>query len=113
MTNEMYKNLKLGINFEIFPQFKWDNRTIHYVISPLYQPSDLLTIKMAIRKLNELSCLKFKPYDGKAKDFLLIWPVKHPQGCYSYIGKVGGMQILSLQAADRDGGQSCLGKKNA
>jgi hypothetical protein len=43
-------------------------------------PSDYVTIYNAILTINMLTCIKFVPWDGKAKDFLLIWPVKYPKG---------------------------------
>lgn len=27
-----------------------------------------------------MTCVKFVPWNGKAKDFLLIWPIKYPKG---------------------------------
>lgn len=38
----------------------------------------------------------------------MIWPIKFPKGCWSYIGRFGGAQILSLQPPDRNG-PNCLG----
>jgi hypothetical protein len=42
--------------------------------------SEYVTIYNAILTLNFLTCIKFVPWDGKADDFLLIWPVKYPHG---------------------------------
>jgi hypothetical protein len=43
-------------------------------------PSDYVTIYNAILTLNFLTCIKFVQWDGKAEDFLLIWPIKYPHG---------------------------------
>ena len=42
--------------------------------------ADHVTIYNAILTLNTMTCIRFVPWDGKAKDFLLIWPIKNPQG---------------------------------
>lgn len=39
-----------------------------------------ITIYQAIQILNFMTCVKFVPWDGKTKDYLLIWPVKYPSG---------------------------------
>lgn len=111
MSNDDYKSYKLAINFGIFPEKRWPNRKIHYVISALYKPDDAIVIKTAIRTLNELSCLKFVPYDASSKDFLLIWPVKYPEGCWSYVGRRGGGQLLSLTPPN-ERGSMCLGDES-
>lgn len=69
---------------------------------------DYVTIYTAIRTINWMTCIKFVPWDGKAKDFLLIWPIKYPRGCWSFVGRFGGPQIVSLQPPDENG-PNCLG----
>lgn len=102
-----------GLNKETFKSRLWPNGVIQYAISPLYSASEMIMIETAIRKLNFMTCLKFVPLKGQlktGKDLLLIWPVKYPKGCWSYIGRIGGVQILSLEkerdvddATDDDG----------
>lgn len=36
----MYKNWRVGLNWNAFPERMWPNRTVPYVISPLYEPDD-------------------------------------------------------------------------
>lgn len=55
-----------------------------------------------------MTCVNFVPWDGVVKDFLLIWPMKYPRGCWSFVGRIGGPQLLSLQPPDRRG-PNCLG----
>jgi hypothetical protein len=103
MANEAFKFYRLGMNFNKLPQFKWPNKTIPYIISSFYQPSEMILIQTAIRKINAVSCLKFKPYSGKGKDAIIIWPVKYPNGCWSFIGRQGGVQPVSLTPPDSKG----------
>lgn len=67
-----------------------------------------MTILKAIRTINFMTCIRFVPWNGKTKDYLLIWPIKYPKGCWSFVGRFGGAQILSLQPPDSTG-PNCLG----
>nr|XP_023024423.1 astacin [Leptinotarsa decemlineata] len=108
LTNEFYNYWRVGIKFDVFPDKMWKNGVVPYTISPLYEPSEEVTIIKAIRYLNFMTCLRFVPWDGKSKDYLLIWPIKYPKGCWSFVGRFGGAQIVSLQAPDARG-PNCLG----
>ncbi|XP_017782062.1 PREDICTED: high choriolytic enzyme 1-like [Nicrophorus vespilloides] len=108
MTNEIYNYWRVGLKWEVFPDKLWKNGVVPYAISPLYDPTDHVTIYKAIRTLNFMTCVRFVPWNGKAKDYLLIWPIKYPKGCWSFVGKYGGTQIVSLQPPD-DSGPNCLG----
>lgn len=125
MTNEIYNYWRVGLRWDTFPEKLWKNGTIPYVISPLYgkllfavttsstyiifiEPSDQVTIFKAIKTINFMTCVRFVPWNGKTKDYLLIWPIKYPRGCWSFVGRFGGAQILSLQPPDETG-PNCLG----
>jgi len=70
-------------------------------------PNDRVKIQSAVYTLSMMTCINFVPYDGEQKDYLLIWPVEKPAGCWSFIGRIGGQQVLSLQPPD-DKGPKCL-----
>ncbi|KAJ4431988.1 hypothetical protein ANN_20597 [Periplaneta americana] len=108
LTDEMYDYWRVGIRWDVMPSRMWPNGTVPYVISPLYDTSDYVTIYKAIANLNFMTCVRFVPWNGKDKDFLLIWPVKQPRGCWSYVGRFGGAQIVSLQPPDEKS-SNCLG----
>ncbi|KAI4470115.1 discoidin cub egf laminin and zinc metalloprotease domain containing [Holotrichia oblita] len=108
LTNEIYNYWRVGLNWDVFPSRLWKNGVVPYVISPLYGPSEYVTIYKALKTINFMTCIRFIPWDGKIKDYLLIWPVQEPKGCWSYVGRSGGAQILSLQPPD-DTGHNCLG----
>ncbi|XP_053669382.1 hatching enzyme 1.2-like [Anopheles marshallii] len=110
MDNRMYRYWRVGLNWDVFPERVWPNGTVPYAISPLYDVDDQVTILQAIRTLNFMTCVNFVPWNGKDKDFLLIWPIKYPKGCWSYVGKIGGTQIVSLQPPD-DRSPNCLGNE--
>lgn len=79
MDNEIYKYWRVGLRWDVFPDKLWPNRTIPYAISPLYDAEDMITIYTAIRTLNTMTCIKFRKWNGKEDDFLLIWPIKYPK----------------------------------
>lgn len=95
-------------SWDVFPDRMWPNATVPYVISPLYEPADQATIYQAVRTIGFMTCVKFVPWDGETKDYLLIWPIKYPKGCWSYVGRIGGAQIVSLQPPN-ERGPNCLG----
>lgn len=101
---------KVGLLWDVFPKRLWVNNTVPYYISPLYDPADQVTILKALRTLNFMTCVKFVPWNGRSKDYLLIWPIKYPKGCWSFVGKIGGPQIVSLQAPSGDRA-NCLGNE--
>ncbi|VEN34736.1 unnamed protein product [Callosobruchus maculatus] len=108
LTTEFYNFWRVGIRFDVFPEKLWKGGIVPYVISPLYEPSETVTIMKAIRTLSFMTCVRFIPWDGKKKDYLLIWPIKYPKGCWSFVGRFGGAQIVSLQPPDKRG-PNCLG----
>lgn len=51
--------LRVGLHWEVFQNRMWANRTVPYVISPLYDAEDHFVIMSAIRSLNFMTCLRF------------------------------------------------------
>lgn len=100
---------RLGLNFGKYPRRQWPNHTVPYMISPLYLPDEFMILQTAIRILSFYTCVKFREWDGKEPDYLVIWPVQKPAGCWSYVGKLGGPQIVSLQAPDLKSAQCFAG----
>lgn len=88
IDNELYSYFRVGLRWDVFPEKLWTNRTVPYAISPLYEPEDMITILTAIRTISAMTCVKFVKWNGKQEDFLLIWPIKYPKGCWSFVGKL-------------------------
>lgn len=63
-----------------------------------------------MRTLSVLTCVRFVPWNGRTADYLLIWPIRYPSGCWSYVGRTGGAQIVSLQPPNARG-PNCLGNE--
>lgn len=96
-----YITLRLGVNPMRHPKRLWPNATIPFEISPRYDNRERNLIVSALKTFNSLTCIRFTPYDGEVEDYLLIEPPKDgPQGCWSYVGKRGGEQVVALQRPD-------------
>ncbi|XP_034664524.1 low choriolytic enzyme [Drosophila subobscura] len=96
-----YITLRLGVNPMRHPKRLWPNGTIPFEISPRYVNEEREAIVQALKTFNSLTCIQFVPYDGEVEDYLLIEPPEEgPKGCWSYVGKRGGEQVVSLQRPD-------------
>ncbi|KAG5673249.1 hypothetical protein PVAND_003312 [Polypedilum vanderplanki] len=67
---------------------------VPYVISPEFSPSEYKTIIDAKDQFHEYTCIRFVPRTNET-DFLNIAPTN--EGCYTYLGRIGGAQLVSLQ----------------
>ncbi|CAI9611438.1 unnamed protein product, partial [Staurois parvus] len=65
---------------------------VPYIISSTFSPSDLNSITLAMTEFESLTCVRFVPLTTE-DDYLNISP---EDGCYSYVGRVGGSQTVSL-----------------
>uniref|UniRef100_A0A673KWZ7 Metalloendopeptidase n=1 Tax=Sinocyclocheilus rhinocerous TaxID=307959 RepID=A0A673KWZ7_9TELE len=77
---------------------KWERSTdglvyVPYVISNQYSPDELKVIERGLRSFADVSCIRFVPHEGQ-RHFLHIMS---DSGCYSYLGRQGGGQVVSLE----------------
>lgn len=104
-SSQHFSHWRVSLRWDVFPDKLWENRTIPYVISPLYSESvvylikgdlwtqpcdftrsnvadtvDYITIYKAISYINHMTCVDFVPWDEESRDFILIWPIKYPSG---------------------------------
>uniref|UniRef100_A0A673L2V0 Metalloendopeptidase n=1 Tax=Sinocyclocheilus rhinocerous TaxID=307959 RepID=A0A673L2V0_9TELE len=75
---------------------KWERSTdglvyVPYVISNQYY--ELKVIERGLRSFADVSCIRFVPHEGQ-RHFLHIMS---DSGCYSYLGRQGGGQVVSLE----------------
>uniref|UniRef100_A0A8D2IRX6 Metalloendopeptidase n=1 Tax=Varanus komodoensis TaxID=61221 RepID=A0A8D2IRX6_VARKO len=59
---------------------------------PLPDHSSVQTIRKALDDFARFTCIKFVPYSYQ-RDFISIVPLA---GCFSSVGRIGGMQVVSL-----------------
>ncbi|CAD6192913.1 unnamed protein product [Caenorhabditis auriculariae] len=71
---------------------RWDDNIVPFIISPQYSSQQVQVLKSSLRRFEQISCFKFKERTHEY-DYLFIVPL---DGCYSYVGKIGGRQTMSL-----------------
>ncbi|XP_067396374.1 astacin-like metalloendopeptidase isoform X3 [Emydura macquarii macquarii] len=78
---------------------KWPKRRgivrIPYVLSYKYDKQSVKIIKEAFADFAAFTCIKFVPYSYQ-RDFISVTPMS---GCFSSVGRTGGMQVVSLAPA--------------
>ncbi|XP_069077882.1 astacin-like metalloendopeptidase isoform X2 [Pleurodeles waltl] len=79
----------------IWPQSSSGIVTVPFVLDPEFSDSQKALIRAALQEFNTLTCIQFT--DRKMEtDYLNI---SSGNGCWSYIGKTGGAQYVSLDKA--------------
>lgn len=83
------------MKFHHFQDLVSENKTRKFRIIkyPFTGENDMILIRRAMNVIEKYSCILFKPRKDE-KDYI---NVISGAGCYSYIGKQGGKQILSLK----------------
>ena len=71
---------------------KWPDATIPYTISSVFSQNDRLVIAKAINVYKKKTCIRFKERTSE-KNYIHI---TRGRGCSSYVGRIGGMQEVSL-----------------
>ena len=72
----------------------WPNRMVRYRISSSIASSAAINISTAIATYQSSTCLRFISTSG-AGDYIDF--VSTDYGCYSYVGRQGGRQVINLQ----------------
>uniref|UniRef100_A0A8C5QBQ2 Metalloendopeptidase n=1 Tax=Leptobrachium leishanense TaxID=445787 RepID=A0A8C5QBQ2_9ANUR len=65
---------------------------VPYTLSTDYSAEEVDTIKTAMQDFATLTCVRFVPWSTE-DDYVMIIP---DSGCWSYVGRIGGAQELSL-----------------
>ncbi|XP_051997451.1 high choriolytic enzyme 2-like [Xyrauchen texanus] len=68
---------------------------VPYIISNQYSPEEIGVIERGLKSFEESTCIQFMPHRGQ-RDFIHI---KSVSGCFSYLGRQGGEQVVSLDRA--------------
>ncbi|ODM89281.1 High choriolytic enzyme 1 [Orchesella cincta] len=90
-------DIKSGI---IGSRYRWPNNTVPYIISSSFSTDEEEIVLGALAEISEKTCIRFVQRFSQ-RDYVSIVRGKPNSGCWSYIGKIGGGQLLNLQAGPR------------
>ena len=96
LTEQMKKYSSISLYFGISnSNYHWPGGKIYYENTLSNIPSFNVLLRKAIKEIEDMTCIRFIKRTTEP-DYIKIIS-KH--GCYSYIGKIGGPQTLSLQTS--------------
>lgn len=75
--------------------FRWPNAEIPFKISDYFEKHDLEVIALAMNEYHAKTCVRFKHHTNEL-DYISF--LRGNSGCWSSIGRVGGEQLINLQA---------------
>uniref|UniRef100_A0A3Q4FYR5 Metalloendopeptidase n=1 Tax=Neolamprologus brichardi TaxID=32507 RepID=A0A3Q4FYR5_NEOBR len=80
---------------------KWTDGKVYvpYYIANHYSSREIAIITRGLESFSSISCIRFRPYQDGDHEWLSI---ESRNGCYSYVGRQGGGQTVSLSR------QGCL-----
>ncbi|XP_018396646.1 PREDICTED: astacin-like [Cyphomyrmex costatus] len=76
-------------------KLRWPNGVIPYVIMGNFNDTQLHLIYEAMKEYEKYTCIKLKPRTDE-RDYVKF--VSYNNGCWSYVGKIGGVQLINLQS---------------
>lgn len=75
------------------PKLKWPNAVVPYVISASFSAQERAVIAGAVLDLHRQTCIRFIPRGEHHADYVHILS---GEGCSSSVGRIGGVQVVSL-----------------
>uniref|UniRef100_A0A673LA77 Metalloendopeptidase n=1 Tax=Sinocyclocheilus rhinocerous TaxID=307959 RepID=A0A673LA77_9TELE len=66
---------------------------VPYIVSSEYSSTDISVIQNAMSTFHNKTCIRFVPRSNQT-DYISI---ENKDGCYSYLGRIGGKQLVSLK----------------
>ncbi|XP_057667230.1 zinc metalloproteinase nas-13-like [Diorhabda carinulata] len=86
----------IGRNGIVGEEFRWEKGQIPYEISGLFSTNDRKMIAKAMELYQKYTCISFRPRNESDDDYILI--TNQQTGCWSSVGKKGGVQEVNLQS---------------
>uniref|UniRef100_A0A667XQP0 Metalloendopeptidase n=1 Tax=Myripristis murdjan TaxID=586833 RepID=A0A667XQP0_9TELE len=77
----------------MWPKSSDGDVNVPYRISNQYSQRERAIIIEGLRSFSRSTCIRFIPWENQT-DFV---DIQSDRGCYSYVGRIGGGQVLSLQ----------------
>lgn len=83
-------------NGQIDLKYRWPNATLVYEMDVDFTLDETARILTGLAEIERVSCVRFRKRTDDDEDYVFVQ--KAGSGCYSSVGRVGGQQILNLQA---------------
>ncbi|XP_063238671.1 zinc metalloproteinase nas-7-like [Bacillus rossius redtenbacheri] len=74
---------------------RWPGGVVPYHIDPVFSTAQRAVITRALEEFHEKSCIRFRPFQPSDRDFVYV--SGEPTGCWAYVGRLNGGQLLNLQ----------------
>ncbi|KAK9686994.1 Astacin (Peptidase family M12A) [Popillia japonica] len=75
--------------------YRWGNREVPYELDPIFDEAQANQIHAALRTFAAVSCVNVRPRTPADVDYVYV--TGEDSGCWSYVGRLGGAQLLNLQ----------------
>ncbi|XP_059469224.1 hatching enzyme 1.2-like [Neocloeon triangulifer] len=76
-------------------KINWPNGIIPFSLQPGMNQGEKKAVQRGMDLVSKNSCIKFRPWRSSDKDFVHI--MYNMTGCWGYVGRQGGGQVISLQ----------------
>jgi hypothetical protein len=97
-------DIKSGI---IGDRYRWPNREVIYEIDSAFNAEERNIIQGAFNEISSKTCIRFRQRSNEA-DWVFIERGAINSGCWSYVGRIGGRQVLNLQPPEFPGAGHCI-----
>lgn len=87
-------SLKSGV---VGDRYRWPNRELIYVMDPAFSAEEANIVYQAMTEISSRTCIRFRQRSSEG-DYVYIRRGAPDSGCNSYVGRIGGQQVLNLQA---------------
>ncbi|ODM90219.1 Meprin A subunit beta [Orchesella cincta] len=77
-------------------RFRWPENTVPYTIAAAFTEDERNIILGALEEISNKTCIHFVPHSNQ-RDYVAIVRGLPDSGCWSFVGRVYGAQILNLQ----------------
>ncbi|CAG7731719.1 unnamed protein product [Allacma fusca] len=88
-------------------QYRWPNRELIYVIDNAFDAGERGIVEAAMNEISSKTCIRFRQRSNE-NDYVFIQKGEVNSGCWSYVGKIGGQQVLNLQRPEFEGAGHCI-----
>ncbi|XP_065336691.1 zinc metalloproteinase nas-6-like [Cloeon dipterum] len=76
-------------------KINWPHGIIPFILQPGMNSGEKKAVQRGMEWVMERSCIKFRPYRSGDKDYVHL--MYNLTGCWGYVGRQGGGQVISLQ----------------